>query len=135
MKNYLMVVLALICLLGLGKGAHAQEESKIVVNVPFEFVAAGETLPPGKYDVSRISPDSKPGLVISSFGKSAFVLPVAFDGIPADQAKFDFEHVGDKYFVSAIKTPAGIYTIATPRPMTKVAEVKDHTTMSSSGTH
>jgi hypothetical protein len=119
----------------LGKGAYAQEESKIVVNVPFEFVAAGETLPAGKYNVSRISPDSKPGLVISTFGKSAFVLPVAFDGIPADQAKLDFEHVGDKYFLSAIKTPAGIYTIATPRPMTKVAEVKDHTAMSSSGTH
>src|ERR1700688_3423986 len=135
MKSYLTVLLTLTCLLVLGKAVRAQEESKIVVNGSFEFVAGGETLSPGKYNVSRISPDSKPGLVISSYGKSASVLPVPFDGIAADQAKFDFDHVGDKYFLSAIKTPAGIYTIGIPRQMTKVAQVKDHAAMSSSGTH
>jgi hypothetical protein len=53
MKSYLTVLLTLACLLGLGKAVRAQEESKIAVSVPFEFVAGGETLPPGKYNVSR----------------------------------------------------------------------------------
>jgi hypothetical protein len=134
-KLYLNVVLTLTCLLGLGLGARAQDASRVVVTVPFEFVAGGETLPAGTYTVSRVSPEAKPGLVIRSYDKSAFLLAMAFDGVSADQAKLGFEHVGDKYFLSKIETPAGIYTIGTPRAMIKVAQRKDQGTLSSSGTH
>ena len=44
MKNsYLAVVLTLSCLFGLGISARAQNAGKIAVNVPFDFVAGGET--------------------------------------------------------------------------------------------
>ena len=132
-KSYLTVVLTLTCLLGLGISARAQDEDKIAVNVPFEFVAGGETLPAGTYSVSRVSPETTPALVIRSYDNSVFLLPIAFDGAPADHAELSFEHVGEKYFLSKVETLAGVYTIGTPRPMTKVAQMKDDASGSSSG--
>jgi hypothetical protein len=111
------------------------DASRIVVNVPFDFVAGGETLPAGTYSVSRVSTEAQPDLAIRSDDKSALLLPIVFDGVPDDQAKLGFEHVGDKYYLSKVETLAGVYTIGTPRAMTKIDQMKDHGTMSSSGTN
>jgi len=54
-KSYLIVVLSLTWLLGLGISAHAQDTEGVRVNVPFEFVAGGTTLPAGTYTVGRPS--------------------------------------------------------------------------------
>lgn len=132
-KSYSAVVLTLTCLLGLSISAHAQDPEKIAVNVPFDFVAGSKTLPAGTYSVSRVSDHASPALVIRSYDNSAFLLPLFFDGVSADHAELRFEHVGDKYFLSKIETPVGVYAIRTPRAMTQVAQMKDHGTGSSSG--
>ena len=134
-KSYLTVVFTLTCLFGFGITARAQDASRVVVTVPFEFVAGGETLPAGTYTLGRVFPASQRGLVIRSDDHSAFLLPIVLDDAPAEQAKLGFEHVGDKDVLSKIETPAGIYTLGTPRAMTKVAQMKDHGTLSSSGTN
>ena len=59
-KSYLTAVFTLTCLLGLGISAHAQDTEGVRVNVPFEFVAGGTTLPAGTYTVARVSPADKP---------------------------------------------------------------------------
>lgn len=133
--SYLTVVLTLACLLGFGLSAGAQDEGNVAVNVPFEFVAGGNTLPAGTYSISRVSPEAHRALVIRSSDNSAFLLPIVFDGVSADHAKLAFEHVGDKYFLSKIETPAGVYTIGTQQAVTKLAQKRDHDTMSSSGTN
>jgi hypothetical protein len=133
-KSYLSVVLTLTCLFGLGISARAQDAGKIAVNVPFDYVAGGETLPAGTYSFSRVSPEAD-ALVIRSYDNSVFLLPIVFDGAPSDHAELSFEHVGDKYFLSKVETPAGVYAIRTPGAMTKVAQMKDHGTGSSSGTN
>jgi hypothetical protein len=133
-KAYLSVVLTMTCLLGLGEGARAQDANKVVSNVPFEFVAGGVTLPAGVYTLGGVSPETYPGLVlIRSHDKGVLLLPVAFDGAQAGRGEFDFERVGDRYFLSKIETLAGVYTFATPRAITKVAQMKDHGTLTSSG--
>jgi len=97
-------------------------------------VAGGKAMPAGTYTVSRIiGPQS--GLVIRGYDKSALVLPMVFDGVTYDHAGLAFEHVGDSYFLRKIETPKGVYTVGTPRPMTKVAQMKDNSTMSSSGSN
>lgn len=133
-KSYLIVVLALTCLLGLSE-AHAQDAGKVVVNVPFEFVAGGTTFPAGTYSVSRVSLVAGLALVIHSYDNSAFLLPIVFDRASAEHAKLSFEHVGEKNFLSKVETQAGVYTIGTPRAMTKLAQMKDHGALSSSGTN
>jgi len=113
-KSYVTAVLMLMCLLGVGVSARAQDADAVVVSVPFEFVAGSTTLPAGAYRVSRVSPNVNRGLAISSYNTgSAFLLPLAFDAGPSDQATLSFEHVGGKYFLSRVKTPNGVYTLAT----------------------
>jgi hypothetical protein len=46
-KQYLTVLFTLICVLGLGLGARAQEEDTVVAKVPFDFVVGGQVLPAG----------------------------------------------------------------------------------------
>jgi hypothetical protein len=133
-KSYVSVVLTMICLLGLGEGARAEDAGKVVSNVPFDFVVGGVTLPAGEYTVGGVSPEVYTGLVlIRSQNESALLLPIVFDRNPAGHGQFDFEHVGDTYFLSKVETPAGVYTFRTPRAITKVAQMKDHGTWTSSG--
>jgi hypothetical protein len=82
----LAVVLTLTCLLELGISARAQEVDKVVVNVPFEFVAGGQTLPAGTYRVSRASDQTFRALVIQSYDNSAVLLPMFFGGVSAGHA-------------------------------------------------
>jgi hypothetical protein len=135
--SYFTVVLTMTCLFGLGISAHAQDTSGVVVKVPFEFVAGGKTLPAGTYSVGRLSPAIPSALIIDSKDNGAFalVLPIILDGDSAGHAELSFERVGDKYFLSKVGTPAGVYTIPTPRAMTKLAQMNDHGITSSSGTN
>jgi hypothetical protein len=134
MRTSYCAVLTLTCLLGLGISARAQDAGEVVATVPFEFVVAGsKIMPAGTYSVGRVSPQSNQGLVIRSDDNSAFLLPMAVDGASADQAKLSFEHVGDKYFLSKVETPAGVYTIQTPRAINRLAQSKDRGAASSSG--
>jgi hypothetical protein len=132
-KSLLSVALTMICLLGLGEGARAEDRDKVVSNVPFEFVVGGVTLPAGVYTLGKVSPEALGIVLIRSQDKGALLLPIAFDEAPAGRAEFDFEHVGDRYFLSKVETPQGVYIFRTPRAMTKVAQVKDHGTVTYSG--
>jgi hypothetical protein len=132
-KSYLAAVLTLVCVFGLGLSARAQEE-QVIAKVPFDFVAGGEVMPAGTYNVSRLA-GSQRELVVRGSDNSAFVLPMVFDDVASDHAGLGFEHVGDTYFLSKVETLEGVYTVGTPRPLTKVAQMKDNHTMSSSGSN
>ena len=133
-KSYLAVFLTLTSLLGLGISARAQDAGRVVVTVPFEFVVGGSKLmPAGTYSIGRISTDSRPNLIIRNGGNSALLSPIAVDEGSDEHAKLSFEHVGDKYFLGKVETPAGVYTIAVPRAVTKLAQSKNHSTVSLSG--
>jgi hypothetical protein len=134
-KSYLTAVLTLTCLLGLGVSARAQDTEGVRVNIPFEFVAGGTILPAGTYTVSRISADAYSGIIISTFGHSALVLPVFVDGASAERLKLNFEHVGEKYFLSEADTPGGVYAFALPRALLALAQMKDQGTTSPGGTN
>jgi hypothetical protein len=134
-KSYLTAVLTLTCLLGLGISARAQDTEGARVNVPFEFVAGGAILPAGTYTVGRVSLESHSTIAISGYGHGALVLPIGIDGPRTEQSKLSFEHVGDKYFLSEVDTPGGIYTFALPRAMVALAQMKDQGTVSSGGTN
>jgi hypothetical protein len=136
-QSYLAAVLTFACVLGIGVSARAQDTDAVVVTIPFEFVAGGATLPAAEYRVSRVNPGVNRQLAISSYEKgAAFLLPVAFDGVASEKPTLSFEHVGDKYFLSDIKTEAGVYTMALPRKQIAIAQENTHSTMqiSASGT-
>jgi hypothetical protein len=135
-KSYIVAILTLIGLLGIGNSARAQSADGVVVTVPFEFVAGGATLPAGEYKVRRVSPGvNRELLSISSYDKGTFLLPMTFDGVAADQPTLSFEHVAGKYFLSKIKTLGGVYSMPAPREMILLGQMNTQGALSSSGTH
>jgi hypothetical protein len=140
MKNgYVTVLVTLVCVVGLGLGARAEErEDTVIVKVPYDFVVAGQVLPGGTYRVSRL--DSARGsreLEISSYETRASVLliPTVFDDAKTGGPQISLQHVGDTYFLNAIRTPIGTYDIHVPRSAITVAQMKNQGTVTSSGTN
>jgi hypothetical protein len=134
-RSYLTAVLMLMCVLGVGINARAQEADAVVVRVPFEFVAGGATLPAGEYRVSRVSPTTNQQLAIRGYDKgNAFLLPLVFDNAAAasDQPTLKFEHVGDKYFLTGIKTLSGLYTLPASREMVMLGKANSPSPRTSS---
>jgi hypothetical protein len=135
-KSYLIALLMLTCVLGVGINAHAQGADALVVSVPFEFVAGGATLPAGKYRVSRLDLGENREVFISGYNKGhTFLLSLTFDDGPTNQPKLSFEHVGGKYFLSKIKTLSGVYTMPASREMIMLskANFSSPSTSSASG--
>jgi hypothetical protein len=127
-KQYSTVLCTLICVLGLGLGARAQEEDTVVAKVPYDFVAGGQVLPAGTYRVSRIDSAGLRELVIrsSQTGAGVFVIPTVFAYAPAEHAHLSLRPVGNKYFLTAIQTSNGVYTMAIPRSAIRLAQMEQH---------
>jgi len=135
-KSYLMALLTLTCLLGLGLTAHAQDLDRVVVTVPFAFVAGGATLPAGDYSVIRANPSVNRELAITGYNKgSAFLLPLGFDQGASDAPTLSFEHIGGRYYLSKVKTLNGVYTMPLPPAAIALAQTNSPSTLSSSGTN
>ena len=74
-KQYLRIVTAVIAVAGLGMVAKGQSVDQIVVNIPYEFVVAGKTLPAGTYGVKRVPMNPKAAR-LSSFGNGTSAIVV-----------------------------------------------------------
>jgi hypothetical protein len=131
-KLYVIALLTLTCLFGLGVKAHAQD-AEVVATVPFDFVAGGQVLPAGKYIVARNGADAHSGITIRGNNNVALMLPVVVDWTPAYQAKLSFEHIGGEYFLSKVEAPRGVYSFQTPRTVPTLAQKKDRAPESSAG--
>jgi hypothetical protein len=135
-KPYLVALLSLTCLLGLGVTAHAQTVDTVAVTVPFEFVAGGATLPAGDYRIGRVNPGLNQELAITGYSKgSAFLLPEAYDHGPSDQPRLSFINIGGRYFLSKVKTTGGVYTMPVPPASMALAQTKGQNTVPSAGTN
>jgi hypothetical protein len=132
-KKYFVFVFALIVFAGSGATARAEEEGAVIAKIPFEFVAAGKTLPAGTYTVSRVSSGSE--LLISSRDSGVFVIPVVSDSTPVDSPLVTFDKVSDTYLLREVNTPLGTFLIDTRPEESKLAQAKQHDSMTSSGSH
>ncbi len=134
-KQYASILLTITCFLALGVGAEGQAQREVVVTIPYEFLAAGKTLPAGTYTVSRVSENTLGGIIISSYENrsSVFVIPNYFESHEVDNVKVSFKQIGEAHFLSKIETANGVYSIPVPRSATVVARVRHG--MSASGTN
>ena len=134
MKKYSAVAVTLLFCCAIAITAHAQQEGKIVVAVPFEFIAGGQTLPAGTYTIGRAFPETSSALLISSGTHGLFALPAAFDNAVGKKVQLSFEDVGGTHLLSAVTTKAGTYTIATgpaEASLSRSAKMKSHDSMKS----
>jgi hypothetical protein len=134
-KQYLRIVIALIGVAGLGITTKAQAVDQVMVNIPFEFVVAGKTLPAGNYRVNRVYSTDSRALVLSSSENnvSAMVLPTDVESSSDDKAKVSFEEVGGEHFLSKIETANHLFTIPVSRSAILEAAARSHSGISASG--
>jgi hypothetical protein len=133
-KHCLRILIALIGVAGLGMAAKAQVVDQIVVNIPYEFVVAGKTLPAGTYRVNRVSRDNQEALVLSSFENGAgAIVSTQVENSSADKAHVTFEQVGGQHFLSKIETADHVFTIPVSRSEILEAAAKSARGTSASG--
>ena len=112
----LLVRLLLVLAVFAGLTIPAKGQALVVVKIPFQFVAAGQTFPAGDYKISRLNDWDSRILLLSSMDNHVGValLPTEVEGTPHDKANLAFATVGDQRFLSRIETANYAYTFSAP---------------------
>ncbi len=135
-KQYLHIVIALVGVASLGMTAKGEVIDQIVAKIPYEFVAAGKTLPAGTYRVNRVNDTNQGALVLSSFENrmGAIVLSAEVESSSGNNVHVSFEQVGGQHFLSKIETADHVFTIPVSRSEILEAAARSHGGASGSGT-
>jgi hypothetical protein len=132
-KYYLRFLIALVVgVAGLGVAVKGQVVDQIVVNIPYEFVVAGKTLPPGTYRVNRLSDIHPEILILSSFESRASAMLLSSTRVESSSAgkpEVSFEQIDGQHFLSKIETANHVFTIPVSR-----SEILEATAKSARGT-
>lgn len=138
-KHFLKIMVPLFAFTALALTAKAQESDQLNVNVPYEFVVGGKTLPAGTYRVGRISTSTDSELFLSSFENHTGVLVVPSQWVDArkDAARLTFELINGQHFLSKIETAEHVFTVpvsqsAVQQAMRNASPVSATTTVSKS---
>jgi hypothetical protein len=137
---YIRFLSAFLGLAALGGAARAQAVDQLVVNVPYDFVVEGKTLPAGSYTVRRISDTDVNELSITSFENRTGALLISTEVSEAREYKptLSFEHVGDQYILTKIETAEHVFTIPVstkPAPVVATNKQSSPSPSSSSGSN
>ena len=131
---YVRFLSAFLGLAALAAATRGQAVDQIIVNIPYEFVAAGKTLPAGTYTVKRATDTNTTELAITSFENRVGVLLLSSEVSPTreDKPALSFEHIGNQYFLSKIETADHIFTIPVSTKPPQVIAMQKQTTPSAS---
>ena len=116
-KQISRALLGLAAALALGVAANAQAVmNKVVIRVPFDFVAGGRQMPAGGYTVRRVRTDAETALIIQNVDgrTSAVVLTNTGDARPSAAALVFRQH-GDRYFLAGVSVPGTASVRELPR--------------------
>ena len=107
-KSFTMLTLAVGLALAVGvASANGQMTStRVIADIPFDFIVGGTTLPSGEYTVSAVTSNSD-GLRISSRdGKSSAIRlsNLAMDESKKQNARLVFHRYGQQYFLAEVWT-------------------------------
>jgi hypothetical protein len=121
--QYLRLLLVLAGFAGFTIPANAQAVDQPVVNIPFQFVVAGRTLPAGEYKVTRLHDWNPRILVLKSYENRATVIVISAEVEESvhSKAHFSFEIAGDQRFLSSIQTEDHVYNFDVPSAYTLLA--------------
>ena len=132
---YTRILSAFFALAALAVASRAQEVDQLLVNVPYDFVVSGKTLPAGTYRINRIDDRDISQLEITGVDNHTGVLLLSGEVAPTteDKPALRFEHIGNQYFLSRIETADHIFTISVPAKAAQVVAMKKQTNPSAGG--
>jgi hypothetical protein len=121
-------------LAALAAATRAQEVDQLIVNVPYDFVVSGKTLPAGAYRVKRADDRDNHVLAITSLENGGGVLLLSGVVSPTSEEKpaLGFEVIGDQHFLNRVETADHIFTIPVPANAAQLVAMKKQTTPSPS---
>src|SRR5215472_6665458 len=97
----------------LAAAASAGDLDRLVVNIPYDFVVSGKTLPAGTYTVQRLSDNDEHPLSINCVEHRSSAIIVAGEVEPAVQAHpaVTFLNSGDQHFLTRIQTGQHVFNL------------------------
>ena len=116
-KSFLRILLVLAGFACLTIPARAQAPDRILVKVPFSFVAAGQTFPAGEYKVTRLRDEEPRILLLTNVENQAEVVMLFPQSQETAHGKpqLDFSYVGDQHFLSRVETAEHTYNLSVPQ--------------------
>jgi hypothetical protein len=126
--SYVRFLSAFCALAGFAVAGRAQAVDQVTVNIPYDFVVVGKTLPAGNYSVRRLSDSSINQLALTSFENRTGVLLISSEVAPTneDRPNLTFEFDGSQHTLSKIETADHIFIIPVfKKPAVQVAMKKE----------
>jgi hypothetical protein len=123
-RNYFRMFVVSLFVASFGVAAQAGEPDRLVVNIPYDFVVSGKTLPAGAYRVSRVTDNDLHHIAISSVdtGATVFTLSSDIQSVSSSDPKVTLQSSGEQYFLSKIRTADHIFTIPVSKSSLAAAE-------------
>jgi len=115
-RNYVRMLVVSFGAAVLAAASHADSD-RLVVDVPYDFVVNGKTLPAGKYNVSRSTENNPRVLSISGVDNhaSAVALSTAMDQARDSRPHITLRRTGDQAVLTKIQTGEHVFTFPVAR--------------------
>jgi len=112
-RNFFLALVVSFAGAVLAAGAFAGESDRLVVNIPYDFVVSGKTLPAGNYRVGRVSSTDLHHLLLTSVEnhESIIALSTEIATAPTQNPAVTFQISGDEHFLTRIQTGEHIFTV------------------------
>ena len=112
-RNYFRLFVVFLGAALLAGVASAGDSDRLLVNIPYDFVANGKTLPAGAYLVQRLSENNYFPLSISSRenGTTVYVLSNEVEQASQERPGVAFLVSGDQHFLTSIRTGAHVFSL------------------------
>ena len=122
-RNYFRLFVVFLGAALLAGLASAGASDRIAVNIPYNFVASGKTLPAGSYIVQRLSNSNYFPLSISGRdnGTSVFVQSIEVRSTTEDHPNLAFLVAGDQHFLTSIQTGEHVFSLAVSKDVRQAA--------------
>jgi|SRR5262245_26193119 len=116
-RNYFRMFVVFFGAAVLTAASHAADLDRLVVDVPYDFVVNGKTLPAGKYNVSRSSDNNPRILSISGVENhaSAVALSSGMDQARDSRPHITLSRTGDQAVLTKIQTGEHVFTFPVAR--------------------
>jgi hypothetical protein len=97
----------------LGAFAQGQETDRLLVNIPYDFVVSGKTLPAGTYRVERVADNDQRQLLISGVENRTSILTMSseVDDVSQDRPALTFVLSGGQHLLAQIQTGEHVFKI------------------------
>jgi len=125
-RNLFRGLLVSLFAVGLGAAAHAQEPDRIIVDIPYDFVLNGTSLPAGKYKVERYDFSNVRTLVLIDAERNKLLLTFAGELRNAYRThpSVTLQQAGDQRFLTQIQTAEHVFELPQTKAAFKAAAAK-----------